>query len=66
MKQVNSLSICIPFIEAIAYMLKFSKFLKDLISSHKELEKISKVVLNEKCSATTCMSFLQKWEIWVD
>lgn len=51
MEQVNGISINIQFIEAIVKMPKYAKKLKDLISNPKELENLSKVTLNEQCSA---------------
>ena len=40
-----------PFIEAVAQMPKYAKFLKKLLINRKKLEEVSKVVLNENCSA---------------
>lgn len=50
MKQVKSLYLNMPFNEAIAKMPKYPKFLKDLITNHKELEKAYNIVLNEHYS----------------
>lgn len=47
MKQVKSLSINMPFKEAITQMPKYDMFLKDLIRNRKELEQASQVMINE-------------------
>ncbi|WJX67426.1 hypothetical protein P8452_51892 [Trifolium repens] len=41
----------IPFVEAIAQMPKYAKFLKEIISNKKKLEGFETVKLNEECSA---------------
>ncbi|KAL7596848.1 hypothetical protein Lser_V15G31333 [Lactuca serriola] len=40
-----------PFIEAVTQMPKYAKFLKELLTNRKKLEEVSKVLLNENCSA---------------
>ena len=40
------------FIESIAQMSRYMKFIKYLISNRRELEKASKIILNEQCSTT--------------
>ncbi|XP_023764839.2 uncharacterized protein LOC111913346 [Lactuca sativa] len=48
---IKSLEINIPFLEALVEMPKYAKFLKDLLTNRKKMEGLSKVVLNETCSA---------------
>ncbi|KAI3780136.1 hypothetical protein L2E82_10074 [Cichorium intybus] len=51
LEHIKSLHINIPFVEAVAQMPKYAKFLKDLLSNRKKLEEVSNVILNEQCSA---------------
>jgi hypothetical protein len=37
-------------VEALVQMPKYTKFLKDILSSKKKLEELSMVILNEECS----------------
>lgn len=50
MDQMKALSINMPFIDAIAQMPKYIKFLKDLLINQKKLKQASEVILNEQCS----------------
>ncbi|XP_022041981.1 uncharacterized protein LOC110944635 [Helianthus annuus] len=47
----KQLHINLPFVEALAQMPKYAKFLKDILSNKKKLEELSQVTLNEECSA---------------
>ncbi|XP_023767337.1 uncharacterized protein LOC111915929 [Lactuca sativa] len=47
---IKSIEINIPFLEALAEMPKYAKFHKDLLTKHKKMDGLSKVVLNEICS----------------
>ncbi|KAI3808178.1 hypothetical protein L1987_24124 [Smallanthus sonchifolius] len=47
----KQLKVNLPFIEVLQHMPKYGKFLKDLLSTKKKLEGISKVSLSEQCSA---------------
>ncbi|XP_052626825.1 uncharacterized protein LOC111876818 [Lactuca sativa] len=51
LEHIKSLQINIPFIEAVAQMPKYAKFLKEQLTSRKKLEEVFKVVLNENCPA---------------
>ncbi|KAL7596673.1 uncharacterized protein LOC111906112 [Lactuca sativa] len=51
LEHIKALQINIPFIEAVAQMPKYAKFLKELITNRKNMEEVKKVVLNENCSA---------------
>ncbi|KAI3766148.1 hypothetical protein L2E82_16199 [Cichorium intybus] len=51
LEHIKSLHINIPFVEAVAQMPKYAKFLKDLLTNRKKLEEASNVILNEQCSA---------------
>ncbi|XP_052624919.1 uncharacterized protein LOC128132404 [Lactuca sativa] len=48
---IKALQINIPFIEAVAQMPKYAKFLKELLTNRRKMEEVKKVVLNENCSA---------------
>ncbi|XP_023750329.1 uncharacterized protein LOC111898666 [Lactuca sativa] len=48
---IKALQINIPFIEAVAQMPKYAKFLKELLTNRRKMEEAKKVVLNENCSA---------------
>ncbi|KAJ0520261.1 putative nucleotidyltransferase, Ribonuclease H [Helianthus annuus] len=47
----KQLHINLPFVEALAQMPKYAKFLKDILSNKKKLEELSHVSLSEECSA---------------
>ncbi|XP_022019291.1 uncharacterized protein LOC110919328 [Helianthus annuus] len=47
----KQLHINLPFVEALAQIPKYAKFLKDILSNKKKLEELSQVTLNEDCSA---------------
>ncbi|XP_027333518.1 uncharacterized protein LOC113848267 [Abrus precatorius] len=47
----RQLHINLPFVNALAQMPKYAKFLKDLLSNKKKLEELATVTLNEECSA---------------
>ncbi|XP_023746777.1 uncharacterized protein LOC111894924 [Lactuca sativa] len=48
---IKALQINIPFIEAVAQMPKYAKFLKELLTNRRKMEEVKEVVLNENCSA---------------
>ena len=48
---LKQLQINIPFVEAIAQMPKYVKFLKEILINKKKLEEFETVRLNEECSA---------------
>ncbi|KAL7609424.1 hypothetical protein Lser_V15G10314 [Lactuca serriola] len=48
---IKALQINIPFIEVVAQMLKYAKFLKELLTNRRKMEEVKKVVLNENFSA---------------
>ncbi|KAI3824502.1 hypothetical protein L1987_05962 [Smallanthus sonchifolius] len=41
----------LPFVEALAQMPKYARFLKDILMNKRKLEELSQVTLNEECSA---------------
>ena len=47
----KKLHINIPLVEEITQMLKYAKFLKELISSKKKLQEFETITLNKECSA---------------
>ena len=52
LEHIKALHINMPFIETIAQMPKYAKFLKELLTNRKKMEEVKKVVLNENFSAT--------------
>ena len=50
-KQFKGVLINTPFVESLAKMLEYAKFLQDLHDTRQKLGKTTKVVLNEQCSA---------------
>ncbi|KAL7591788.1 hypothetical protein Lser_V15G34232 [Lactuca serriola] len=51
LEHIKALQINIPFIEVVAQMPKYAKFLKELLTNRKKMEEVYKVALNENCSA---------------
>ncbi|GJU07877.1 DNA-directed DNA polymerase [Tanacetum coccineum] len=49
--QYAQLHINLPFIEALAQMPKYAKFLKGLLTNKARLEEACKITMNERCSA---------------
>ncbi|GJT33696.1 putative reverse transcriptase domain-containing protein [Tanacetum coccineum] len=49
-KNLQQLSINIPFIEALEQIPKYAKFMKDLLSKKGRMEETSRITLNERCS----------------
>ncbi|KAI3704082.1 hypothetical protein L1987_74290 [Smallanthus sonchifolius] len=47
----KQLHINLPFVEALAQMPKYARFLKDILTNKMKLEELSQVTLNEECSA---------------
>lgn len=48
---LKQLHINVPFAEALSQMLKYTKFLKDLLTNKRKLEEVSTVTLSEGSSA---------------
>ncbi|KAL7599566.1 hypothetical protein Lser_V15G21208 [Lactuca serriola] len=51
LEHIKALQINMSFIEAVAQMPKYAKFLKELLTNRKKMEEVKKVVLNDNCSA---------------
>ncbi|GKE54411.1 hypothetical protein Tco_1489567, partial [Tanacetum coccineum] len=51
LENLKQLHINLPFIEALAQMLKYAKFLKGLLTNKAKLEEACKIIMNERCSA---------------
>ncbi|GJR94509.1 hypothetical protein Tco_0266683 [Tanacetum coccineum] len=51
LENLKQLYINLPFIEALAQMLKYAKFLKGLLTNKARLEEACKIIMNERCSA---------------
>ncbi|XP_027337191.1 uncharacterized protein LOC113850866 [Abrus precatorius] len=56
----RQLHINLLFVDALAQMPKYAKFLKDLLSNKKKLEELATVTLNEECSAILQNKMLEK------
>ncbi|GJY94147.1 DNA-directed DNA polymerase [Tanacetum coccineum] len=51
LENLKQLHINLPFIEALAQMPKYAKFLKGLLTNKARLEEACKIIMNERCSA---------------
>ncbi|GJU93893.1 DNA-directed DNA polymerase [Tanacetum coccineum] len=51
LENLKQLHINLPFIEALAQMPKYAKFLKSLLTNKSILEEACKIIMNERCSA---------------
>ncbi|XP_022032571.1 uncharacterized protein LOC110933669 [Helianthus annuus] len=60
LEMLKKLHVNIPFVEALSKMLKYVKFLKDLLTNKKKLEDLSTVTLSEECSAVLQNKLLKK------
>ncbi|XP_039126953.1 uncharacterized protein LOC120263114 [Dioscorea cayenensis subsp. rotundata] len=56
----KTLHINVPFVEALAQMLRYAKFLKKLLTNKRKLEDVSLVILSEECSALITNSLPNK------
>ncbi|GJV81142.1 reverse transcriptase domain-containing protein [Tanacetum coccineum] len=50
LENLKQLHINLPFIEALAQMPKYAKFLKGLLTNKARLEEACKIIMNERCS----------------
>ncbi|GKA48345.1 putative nucleotidyltransferase, ribonuclease H, partial [Tanacetum coccineum] len=50
LENLKQLHINLPFIEVLAQMLKYDKFLKGLLTNKIRLEEACKIIMNERCS----------------
>ncbi|GJY86364.1 reverse transcriptase domain-containing protein [Tanacetum coccineum] len=50
-ENLQQLSINIPFFDTLEKMPKYAKFMKDLLTRKGKTKEISKIILNERCSA---------------
>ncbi|GKC12998.1 hypothetical protein Tco_1009780, partial [Tanacetum coccineum] len=64
LENLKQLHINLPFIEALAQMPKYAKFLKSLLTNKAKLEEACKIIMNERCSAVLlndmCVRIMQK------
>ncbi|GKB39337.1 reverse transcriptase domain-containing protein [Tanacetum coccineum] len=51
LENLKQLHINLPFIEALAQVPKYAKFLKGLLTNKVRLEEACKIIMNERCSA---------------
>ncbi|GJZ11728.1 hypothetical protein Tco_0546487 [Tanacetum coccineum] len=51
LENLKQLYINLPFIEALAQMPKYAKFLKGLLTNKARLEEACKIIMNKRCSA---------------
>lgn len=56
----KQLHINLPFVEALAKMPKYTKFLKDLLTNKKKHREISTITLREECLAILQNKFPRK------
>ncbi|GKB00253.1 hypothetical protein Tco_0828246, partial [Tanacetum coccineum] len=60
LENLKQLHINLPFIEALAQMPKYTKFLKGLLTNKTRLEEACKIIINERCSAILLNKLLSK------
>ncbi|GJU13696.1 DNA-directed DNA polymerase [Tanacetum coccineum] len=60
LENLKQLHINLPFIEALAQMPKYAKFLKGLLTNKARLEEACKIIMNERCSAILLNKLLSK------
>ncbi|GKB12601.1 DNA-directed DNA polymerase [Tanacetum coccineum] len=60
LENLKQLHINLPFIEALAQMLKYDKFLKGFLTNKGRLEEACKIIMNERCSAVLLNKLLSK------
>ncbi|GJW67915.1 hypothetical protein Tco_0122339 [Tanacetum coccineum] len=73
LENLKQLYFNLPFIEALAQMSKYAKFLKGLLTNKAKLEEACKIILNERCSVVLLNklpskkkdpgSFIMHWQI---
>jgi len=56
----KTLHINVPFMEALAQMPRYAKFLKELLTKKNKLEEVSSLKLSEECSALICNKLPKK------
>ncbi|GJX87089.1 reverse transcriptase domain-containing protein [Tanacetum coccineum] len=60
LENLKQLRINLPFIEALAQMPKYAKFLRSLLTNKARLEKACTITMNERCSAILLNKLLSK------
>ncbi|GJZ78926.1 hypothetical protein Tco_0643763 [Tanacetum coccineum] len=60
LENLKQLHINLPFIEALAQIPKYAKFLKSLLTNKARLEEACKIIMNERCSAVLLNKLLSK------
>ncbi|GJS72773.1 DNA-directed DNA polymerase [Tanacetum coccineum] len=60
LENLKQLHINLPFIEALAQMPKYAKFLKGLLTNKARLEEACKIIMNQRCSAVLLNKFSSK------
>ncbi|GKB12991.1 hypothetical protein Tco_0846914 [Tanacetum coccineum] len=60
LENLKQLRINLPFIEALAQMLKYAKFLKGLLTNKSRLEEACKIIMNKICSAVLLIKLPSK------
>ena len=48
---LKTFHITVPFVEALAQMLRYAKFLKELLTNKRKFEEVLTVTLSQKCLA---------------
>ncbi|XP_071695227.1 uncharacterized protein [Rutidosis leptorrhynchoides] len=60
MDMIKSVNINMPFIDVIAGMPRYARFLKDMLTNRKKMEQIKSVVMNATCSAVVLNELPEK------
>ncbi|XP_071707974.1 uncharacterized protein [Rutidosis leptorrhynchoides] len=62
MELIKKVNVNLPFIDVIAGMPKYARFLKDLLTNRKKMESVSSVTLNAACTAVVTNQLPEKLE----
>ncbi|XP_071740566.1 uncharacterized protein [Rutidosis leptorrhynchoides] len=62
MELIKKVNVNLPFIDVIAGMPKYARFMKDLLTNRKKMESVSSVTLNVACTAVVTNQLPEKLE----
>ncbi|XP_071687272.1 uncharacterized protein [Rutidosis leptorrhynchoides] len=62
MELIKKVNVNLPFIDVIAGMPKYARFMKDLLTNRKKMESVSSVTLNAACTAVVINQLPEKLE----
>ena len=60
MELFKQVTVNLPFLDVVAGMPKYAKFLKDLLTNRKKLEEVTDVTMNATCSAVVMNKLPEK------